>query len=528
MPPRVLLSSVFKPFGVDGIYGRKESKIELFHNQLTKAQGVFSLRQMHNSYGIHVIAKNINAPTTVLDFPTLDRYIEEVKKGYDIIGISSIVPNFQKVKKMVELTREISPESTIVLGGFCAAVPDIEKMLEVDYVCIGDGISFMRGLLGLPEEYEFSNPDVYSENREILGAPSVGQKRPQIIVGLGCSYGCDFCTPSYFFGRKHIKFYKSGKELFDECVRVEKLFKTPVMTFVGDDNFMLDLKRAEELRQCAIEAGKVFDIFHFGSLDKIEAFGVEKLAEMGSGTIWIGREGKYPEFRKNQGRDLKEIIAELRSYGIKTVISSILLLDGHTKENIYDDIEDHINSGPTFSQIMHYAPYFGNALFDRLEEQGRILHSIPYEEWHGFKQPWFIHPEFDLVEAEKVQEYAYQREWHELGPSAMRYIEIEYDGWLNLRDSKNPQLKRRADYFAARMPRYRIMLLGMAHLAPTPEMRDMIMKVLKRVESSFGPIKAHERAAARVLHLTGRVREYRYSKWGDAMQPYTRVEHYNQ
>ena len=44
MPPRVLLSSVFKPFGVDGIYGRKESKIELFHNQLTKAQGVFSLR----------------------------------------------------------------------------------------------------------------------------------------------------------------------------------------------------------------------------------------------------------------------------------------------------------------------------------------------------------------------------------------------------------------------------------------------------------------------------------------------------
>jgi len=37
-PQRVLLSGVFGPFGVDDAYGRKENIMELFHNQVTKAQ----------------------------------------------------------------------------------------------------------------------------------------------------------------------------------------------------------------------------------------------------------------------------------------------------------------------------------------------------------------------------------------------------------------------------------------------------------------------------------------------------------
>ena len=41
MPPRVLLSSVFKPFAVNDMYSRKESILELFHNQLTKVQGIY-------------------------------------------------------------------------------------------------------------------------------------------------------------------------------------------------------------------------------------------------------------------------------------------------------------------------------------------------------------------------------------------------------------------------------------------------------------------------------------------------------
>ena len=40
---KLLLSSVFGPYGVNDEYGEKENKMELFHNQVTREQGIFSL-----------------------------------------------------------------------------------------------------------------------------------------------------------------------------------------------------------------------------------------------------------------------------------------------------------------------------------------------------------------------------------------------------------------------------------------------------------------------------------------------------
>ncbi|UCD84422.1 MAG: cobalamin-dependent protein [Deltaproteobacteria bacterium] len=526
MRPRVLLTSVFKPFGIDNIYSRKDSKIELYHNQLTKFQGIFSLRQFHDTFGLHVIANNIEAPTIVLDFPTLERFRKEVKKGYDIIGIGSIMPNFQKVKRMVEEAREISPNSKIVLGGFCATIPDLEKMVDVDYICVGEGISFMRDLLGLPSEFKFKNPDVFSQQVEIFGVPILRLRQPEIIPGLGCSYGCDFCSVTHFFGRRHIKFYKTGRELFEEVLRIERRFHTNVMGFLGEDNFLLDLKRANELRKCVIDSGKAFNFFIFSSADLIVKFGIRQLAEMGVGTIWIGRESKFADYKKNENINMADLVDELRSYGIRTILSSILLLDQHTRENIEKDIDDHLACRPTISQFAFYSPTPKTPLYDRMNEEGRILTAIPFEEWHAFKQPWFIHPEFNLKEAEKVQEHAYQRDFLELGPWIMRFIEAEYNGWLNLKDSY-PLLQGRAEVIAKNMWIYRILLLATEHLAPTEKIKGMCRELREKIEGSFGSATIFERAVARGLQITGRLREFRTRHWGDALQPRTRVKYYN-
>ena len=64
------------------------------------------------------IQANIEAPWIMLDFPTLDRFINEIKTiQYDIIGIGSITINVLKVKKMCELVRQYQPDATIVAGG---------------------------------------------------------------------------------------------------------------------------------------------------------------------------------------------------------------------------------------------------------------------------------------------------------------------------------------------------------------------------------------------------------------------------
>ena len=76
---RILLSSVFGPYAQDDEFGsRKINPMELYHNQVTREQGPFSLRMFHRSWGILMIQQNISAPTTVLDFPTRETFEAEL------------------------------------------------------------------------------------------------------------------------------------------------------------------------------------------------------------------------------------------------------------------------------------------------------------------------------------------------------------------------------------------------------------------------------------------------------------------
>src|SRR4029450_5858201 len=103
---RVLLTSVFGPYAQDDEFGsRSINPMELYHNQVTRAQGAFSLRMFHRSWGIMMIQANISSPCTVLDFPTRESFTRElVSQQYDIVGISSIIVNIGKVREMCRTT----------------------------------------------------------------------------------------------------------------------------------------------------------------------------------------------------------------------------------------------------------------------------------------------------------------------------------------------------------------------------------------------------------------------------------------
>src|SRR6516165_10603368 len=131
---RILLSSVFGPYAQDDEFGsRSINPMELYHNQVTRAQGSFSLRMFHRSWGIMLIQENISAPCTVLDFPTREDFAREItSNSYDVIGISSIIVNVAKVHEMCRMIRKLSPNSRIVIGGHVTAIPGIEKMIDAD------------------------------------------------------------------------------------------------------------------------------------------------------------------------------------------------------------------------------------------------------------------------------------------------------------------------------------------------------------------------------------------------------------
>jgi hypothetical protein len=59
----VLLTSVFGPYAQDDEFGsRSMNPMELYHNQVTRAQGAFSLRMFHRSWGITMIQRTFPRP----------------------------------------------------------------------------------------------------------------------------------------------------------------------------------------------------------------------------------------------------------------------------------------------------------------------------------------------------------------------------------------------------------------------------------------------------------------------------------
>ena len=173
---RILLSGVFGPFGVDDQFGRKENIMELFHNQVTKAQGAASFRFHHRSFGLYFMAANLNADVNVLDFPTRDRFIRELRRGgYDAVGISFIAPNFVKAKDMARLVRELCPGTEIILGGHGAAIEGVEELIECDHVVKGEGIYWMRRYIGQNLLDPIVHPAIPStEMQKIFGVPVPG------------------------------------------------------------------------------------------------------------------------------------------------------------------------------------------------------------------------------------------------------------------------------------------------------------------------------------------------------------------
>jgi hypothetical protein len=140
---------MFKPFGVDDLYGCRENFAAVLAGQVTRAQRSFTPRMWHATTGLHLVATNVGVPATVLEWPSLDEFEQELRAhAYDYVGISFIPCTVPKMRAMVEVARRVAPRTKTVLGGYGAVVPHLDVLVEPDHVCRGDGIRFMRHLLG--------------------------------------------------------------------------------------------------------------------------------------------------------------------------------------------------------------------------------------------------------------------------------------------------------------------------------------------------------------------------------------------
>jgi hypothetical protein len=447
---RILLSSVFGPYAQDDEFGsRSINPMELYHNQVTRAQGSFSLRMFHRSWGIMLIQANISAPCSVLDFPTREAFARELTKNhYDIVGISSIIVNVGKVREMCRMVRQLSPGSVIVVGGHVAALPHLEAMIAADHIVRGEGISWMRRYLGEDERAPIRHPAIVSG----LQTRIMGMRLPQrkggtaatIIPSVGCPMGCNFCTTSAFFGGKgkFVNFYETGDELFEVMDRIESELKVDSF-FVMDENFLLYRKRAMRLLERMKKAGKSWELSVFASANAIRKYTMTELAELGVSWIWMGLESPTSSYGKLEGTDIGQLTRELRENGIRVQGSTIIGLEHHTPDNIVQEVEAAVGYQTDFHQFMLYTPVPGTPLYKEIEGQDRLLTDVDPADIHGQYKFNFRHVAISRDDSKRFLDWAFQCDFERNGPSLYRMCQTMLRGWQRYRDYPDPRVRQR-------------------------------------------------------------------------------------
>jgi radical SAM superfamily enzyme YgiQ (UPF0313 family) len=533
---RVLLSSVFGPFACDDEYGsRAINPAELYHNQVTREQGPFSLRMFHRSWGISLIQHNIPAASTVLDFPTRESFVAELKSNaYDIVGISSIIVNVGKVREMCRLVREHSPQSRVVVGGHVAAIPGLESMIDADEIVQGEGIRWFREYLGVSPEAPIVHPPLKSSfDFRVMGLPATngaGDPAATIVPSVGCPLGCTFCATSSFFGGKGhvVTFYERGEDLFRIMCDAEAALGVKTF-FIMDENFLLFKKRAMELLDCLKRHSKSWSFFVFSSANAIARYDIRELVELGITWIWLGLESPNSSYAKLNGTDTVELVRELQRHGIRVHGSSIIGLEHHTPANIAQEIEYAVAHDADCHQFMLYTPVPGTPLYREIEQQGRLL-DVDLADIHGQYKFNFRHQAISRDESKTLLDSAFRLDYERNGPSLYRMMRTMFEGWKQYRHDSDPRVCKRVQSEANQLRMgYVAALWAMEkYLKDTnAQVAERIRELRVEIHRELGIISSAVGRLAGPVALWASRREARRFPDGRTLEPRTFVDRHN-
>jgi B12 binding domain len=449
---KILLASVFGPYARNDRYGsRAINPMELYQNQVTRVQGGFSLRMFHRSFGLMLLQANIEAPCTLLDFPSRGRFVQELQAhDYDVIGIGAIIPNVGKVVEMCRLIRQYQPRAVIVVGGHIANKGGIETEIDADHIVRGEGVRWFRRYLGQPRTAPVRHPMAYSAfGSRIMGITlrdEPGDTAAILIPSVGCPVGCNFCSTSALFGGKgrFVNFYETGDELFTVMEKMERRLSVNSF-FILDENFLLHRKRALRLLELMQANGKSWMLNVFSSARVLRSYSMAQIVGLGIGWVWMGIEGKKSRYPKLGDVDTTELVSSLQSHGIRVLGSSIIGMEDHRPETMGQVIDHAVGHGTDFHQFMLYTPNPGTPLYDEHRRAGTLLSEadFPPADAHGQYRFSYRHAHIHDNQEEQFILEAFQRDFKVNGPSLARLIRTLLTGWQRYKHHPEPRIRAR-------------------------------------------------------------------------------------
>jgi len=371
---------------------------------------------------------------------------EEIKKfDPDIIGITAMTLTLIDVMKTIRVTKEVCPDTRVVLGGPHAHIYPEEtvRLKDIDFVVLGEGeetffhllkninnIEALKQIAGLvfkdkegiintgPRPFYGSLDEIPFPPREMLPYKKyfslLAKKTPitTMFTSRGCPYKCLFCDRPQlgknFRGR-------SAKNVVDEMEICEKMGIKEI--FIYDDTFGVDRQRVLDICKEYQKRGLtvIWDIrTRVNTVDEevLKALKKSNCQRIHYG-VEAGTEKILKVLRKGITLEMAENAFKLtKKLGIQTFAYFMIGSPTETKEDILETIRIMKKLDPDFVQITITTPFPATDLYRMALAQG----VIKYDYWKefaqnpqpGFKTRYWT-KELSENELEELLAYAYKQ-----------------------------------------------------------------------------------------------------------------------
>lgn len=302
----------------------------------------------------------------------------DYSKDVDLVGISAMTSTAPRSYEIADLYRKHGVK--VVMGGIHPSLMPEEASGHADAVAVGEAEGTWLRILadadngGLDRIYRSDDfppaSTIPCPRYDLLQRKSYWVKS-MVQTTRGCPHNCNFCTVTRFFGGTFR--VRPIQNVIDQV----RLLKSKFIGFV-DDNIIGNLRYAAELLKALVKE-KIYWSAQ-ASVNIVRNLSLLKLLrKSGCKGLFIGFESvsqnslKEAGKSQNKAREYKEAIRILHDHGI-TVQGAFIFGFDSDDCSVFDETVDFcFDSKIDLVQFAMLTPFPGTKLYDRLEQEGRML-----------------------------------------------------------------------------------------------------------------------------------------------------------
>jgi radical SAM superfamily enzyme YgiQ (UPF0313 family) len=311
---------------------------------------------------------------------------------FDLVAISSFSAQIKEAYRLADRYRKNGTK--VVLGGLhVSAVPD-EAAQHADSVVLGEGEPTWPSLLSdlcnrrLKRIYDSRN-----NSFDLADAPMPAfhlldinkYNRLTVQTQRGCPWRCDFCAASMRISPTYK--IKPVDKVIAEIRCIKEIWPHPFIEFADDNTFVAKKRSKDLLRALSKENIRWFTETDVSVAEDDEL--LRLMRESGCAQVLIGFESpslnglngveERANWKAKQLDHYSRAIARIQDHGITVNGCFILGLDGTSPES-FDDVWNFVRETGLYEvQITVLTPFPGTPLYNRLQEEGRLLQENAWE-----------------------------------------------------------------------------------------------------------------------------------------------------